>query len=314
MILLKIMLTKPKFWDKKFSFITIILIPFSLIFLFVNFIRKKFSKKNLFNTQVICVGNIYLGGTGKTPLSIFLANEISKLGKKIAILRKYYVEHNDEYDLIRKNFKNLIINKNRVDGIKEAEKLKFDAVILDDGFQDYKIEKDLSIICFNSNQQIGNGYVLPAGPLRENINSLKNVDIVIINGKKDMAFEEKILRVNDKLEIFYSSYHAQNIDQLENKKLLALAAIGNPENFFELLEKNNLTIERKISFPDHYNYSKKEIKKIIDEAENKNLQVVMTEKDYYKVKDYNFKNIKFVKVSLEIYNQERLFELLKNKL
>lgn len=304
-------LTKPKFWDKKFSFFSIILIPLSLIFLLIIFFRKKLSIVKSFNIPVICVGNIYIGGTGKTPTSILLATEIAKLGRKAAILRKHYLSHEDEYNLIKKKFNNLIICKNRKNGIREAEKLKYDTVILDDGLQDYKIKKDLKIVCFNNNQLVGNGFVLPAGPLRENLNSLKNADIVIINGEKNQIFEEKILNINKELEVFYSYYRPINIEQFKNKKLLAFAGIGNPENFFQILEKNDLRVEKKIIFPDHYNFTENDVKKMIQEAETKNLQIIMTEKDYLKIKNFNFYNIQYLKVSLEIKNQSKLIKTIE---
>ena len=279
-------LIKPKFWDEKIGFFSICLFPFSLIFLFLIFLRKKFAKVKEFKIPIICIGNIYIGGTGKTPTSIFLAKELFKIGKNPAILRKYYKNHNDEYKLIKDNFKNLIINTNRIDALKKLEKSNFDIAILDDGLQDYRIKKDLSIVCFHHNQLIGNGLTLPAGPLRENLYVLKNADIVIINGNKNKNFEEKILNINQKLEIFYSHYQPINIERFENKKLLAIAGIGNPENFFQLMKNNKLNVEKKLIFPDHYRFSKYEIQNIMDEAESKNYQIVMTEKDYFKIKDY----------------------------
>ena len=112
---------------------------------------------------MVCIGNIYLGGTGKTPVTVFLAKKI--LEKKInpVIIRKNYRNHHDEYSFIKKYFNNLIICSNRKKGIIEAENKKFDIAILDDGFQDLSIDKDLNIICFNQKQLIGNGFVIPAG-------------------------------------------------------------------------------------------------------------------------------------------------------
>ena len=303
-----IKINKPKFWDRKIGLISILFFPLTLIVIFFTFLKKKITKTRGFKIPVICVGNIYLGGTGKTPTSILLANELSKLGKKPLILRKYYKNHNDEYSLIKNYFKNLIISKNRIEGLKEAEKSNFDIVILDDGLQDYKIKKNLSIVCFNNNQLIGNGMVLPSGPLRENLSILKNVEIVIINGSKNINFENKILNINKKLEIFYSFYKPINLDQFKNKKLLALAAIGNPENFFQLVEKNDLKIFKKKIFPDHYQFSKAEMQNILREAEMENYQVIMTEKDYYKINHYKLKKINYLKVSLEIYNKEKLLK------
>lgn len=305
-------LTKPRFWDKKIGLFAILLLPFSLIFLFLIFLKKKFARVNVFKIPIICVGNIYIGGTGKTPASLFLANEFSKLGRNPAILRKYYRNHSDEYNLIKKSFKNLIISKNRFEGLKEAEKSGNDVVILDDGFQDYTIKKDLKIICFHQNQLIGNGLVLPSGPLRESLNTLKNAQIVLINGNKDIFFEDKILNINDKLKIFYSSYKAINAEEFRSKKLFALAGIGNPENFFKLVEDNNLMIKKKFIFPDHYIFSKDEILNIVNEAENKDCQIIMTEKDYYKVKDFNIDKIKYLKVFLKVENHEEFISIIKS--
>ena len=304
-------LIKPKFWDQKINFLTIFLLPLSLIFIFIIFLKKKFTKSLRFKIPIICVGNIFLGGTGKTPISVFLAKEISKLGKKTVILRRYYKNHKDEYKFIKSKFKNLILNKNRISGLEIAEKSNFDVAILDDGLQDYRIRKNLSIVCFNQNQLIGNGFVLPSGPLRETLNALKNANIVIINGDKDKYFERKILNINKKLEVFYSSYIPLNINEFKNKKLLAIAGIGNPENFFKLIEKNKLKLEKKIIFPDHYEFSKNEIQNIVDEATSKNCQIIMTEKDYFKVKHFKIRKIKFLKVLLKIDNQKMLLNKIK---
>ena len=300
------MLIKPKFWDSRIGFFSILLYPLSLLFVFLIFLKKKFSKVRSFEIPIICVGNIYIGGTGKTPTSILLTKELSKLGKKPVILRRYYKSHTDEYKLIKNNFKNLILSNNRIEALIELEKSNFDIAILDDGLQDYRIKKDLSIVCFHHNQLIGNGLTLPSGPLRENLNALKNADVVIINGNRVKYFEEKILNINEKLEVFYSHYKPMNIEQFKNKKLLAIAGIGNPENFFQLLENNNLIIEKKLIFPDHYNFSKTEVQNIVDEAEKKNYQVIMTEKDYFKIKDFKIDKIEYLKVSLNIELKEKL--------
>jgi tetraacyldisaccharide 4'-kinase len=293
-------LKKPNYWDKQISLISIILLPVTLIVLIIIFLKKKLTKSKKFNIPIICVGNIYIGGTGKTPTSILLANELSKVGRKPTIIRKYYKDHMDEYNLIKNNAQSLITNKNRIEALKEAEISNFDIAILDDGLQDYRIKKNLSIVCFNHNQLIGNGLVLPSGPLREDLSALKNADIVIINGSKNINFENKILNINNKLGIFYSHYKPINIDQFRDKKLFAIAGIGNPKNFFQLIEQNNLKIEKKLTFPDHYKFSKNEIQKIIEEAKNNNYQIIMTEKDYFKIDNYNLKEVNYLKVSLVI--------------
>jgi tetraacyldisaccharide 4'-kinase len=301
-------LNKPKYWDSKNSFFSIFLFPISLIFLAFISIKKKITKSINFNIPIICIGNIYIGGTGKTPTSIYLARELFKLGKKPAILRKYYKSHIDEHRLIKTKIKNLILCQNRSAGIRKAENSGFDLVILDDGLQDYKIKKNLSIVCFNQNQLIGNGLVIPSGPLRESLDALKDANIILINGKKDNDFEEKLLKINKNLEFFYSFFKPKNIDKFKNKKLLAIAGIGNPENFFKLLNRYDLNVEKKLIFPDHYEFTKPEIKNIIEDAKNKNFQIVMTEKDYFKIKDFNEPEIKYLEISLEIKQKEKLIQ------
>ena len=304
-------INKPKFWDKKNSIASFILLPFSFAVLIFIFLKRKITQTNKFKIPIVCIGNIYIGGTGKTPASIFLANEILKSGKSPVILRKFYSNQDDECNLIKANFKNLILDKNRTSGIKKAMKNKYDIVILDDGFQDYKLKKDLNIICFNSNQLIGNGLVIPSGPLRERLNALKYAQIVLINGNKNNHFEKKILKINENLNIFYSRYKPTNIEEFKNKKLLAIAGIGNPENFFKLIEDNNLEISKKLIFPDHYSFSLHEIQKIMDKAKKENLNVIMTEKDYYKLNHFQITGIKYLKISLEIENKEKFLSKVK---
>lgn len=308
-------LNKPRFWDyKKISFYSILLFPITFIFLIIVFFRKFFSKPKKFNIPIICVGNIYLGGTGKTPTSIFLAVELANLGFKPVIIRKYYEKHKDEHNLIKNYFTNFILCANRENGIREAEKKGFNVAILDDGLQDYKIKKNLSIACFNQKQLIGNGQVLPSGPLRENFSALKNTDLILINGDKVPNFEKRLLKINKNLKIYYSHYEPINIEQFKNHDFMAIAGIANPENFFNLLEKKNLNIKEKLTFPDHYRFTKNQIQNIINDSKNKNLKIIMTEKDFFKINDFNLNKICYLKVCLKIANKQNLINDIKKYL
>ena len=302
-------LFKPKFWKSNKNFFTVLLIPLSLITWIYIILKKTFIQKVKFNIPVICVGNIFIGGTGKTPLSIHIARKLSENGKNPAIVRKYYKSHKDEHKMIISYYNKLILNLNRSKGIYEALEKGYDAVILDDGFQDYKIKKNLSIICFNSNQLIGNGHLFPSGPLRESLGSLRNANILIINGDKSLDFEQKILKIQKDLKIYYSNYKPLNIQEFKNKKLLVISGIGNPENFFKILKDNQMNIQKKMVYPDHYEFTKNEMLKIIEYAKKNDFQIVMTEKDYYKIKDFSLENIKYLKVKLEIEKEE---EFVKN--
>ena len=302
-------LFKPKFWKSNKNFFTVLLIPLSLITWIYIILKKTFIQKVKFNIPVICVGNIFIGGTGKTPLSIHIARKLSENGKNPAIVRKYYKSHKDEHKMIISYYNKLILNLNRSKGIYEALEKGYDAVILDDGFQDYKIKKNLSIICFNSNQLIGNGYLFPSGPLRESLGSLRNANILIINGDRSLNFEQKILKIQKDLKIYYSNYKPLNIQEFKNKKLLVISGIGNPENFFKILKDNQMNIQKKMVYPDHYEFTKNEMLKIIEYAKKNDFQIIMTEKDYYKIKDFSLENIKYLKVKLEIEKEE---EFIKN--
>ncbi len=301
---------KPKYWSKKNSLISKFLLPISLIYQFFFFIKQRITIKEDFNLPIICVGNIYLGGTGKTPLSIEICKELEKKKFKPVLIKKFYPEHFDEQQLIKDKNINLILEKNRKKGVLKAIVKKFNIAILDDGFQDLSVNKSLNIICFNSEQQIGNGYVIPSGPLRERFDSIKNVKIIVINGEKNINFENKILSINNKIEIFYTNYIPLNLEKIKNKKLLAMAGIGEPKNFFNLLERNNLHVSIKMEFPDHYNFKKKDVDKIQEIATKNHLHIVTTEKDYYRL-DKSFKNnIHYLKVGLKIENREKLINLL----
>ena len=301
-------INKPKFWDQKKGFLSTLLIPLSLIVCLVLYLKTKFVRSKSFNIPIICVGNIYIGGTGKTPTAIFLAKELSKLSKTSVIVRKFYRNHYDEHAFIEKYYDYLILNKNRIEAINEAISKGFEFAILDDGFQDLQIKKKINIICFNENQLIGNGLIYPSGPLRDRLKSLVNAQVILINGQKNFNFEKKLLKINKNLQFFYSEYLPQNLEEFKNKNLLALAGIGNPSNFFELLEKNNLKVKRKLNFPDHYQFKKKEMLDIIDEAKKENLQIIMTEKDYLRIKQFNLKGIGYLKIDLNIHNSSNLIE------
>ena len=308
-------LNKPIFWDKKkISFFSILLFPFTLIILALIFFKKIIFNAKKFNIPIICVGNIYLGGTGKTPTSIFLAFELKNLGFKPVIVRKYYEEQKDEHNLIKHNFIDLILSSSRELGIIEAEKSGFDIVILDDGLQDYKIKKNLSIVCFSQKQLIGNGQVLPSGPLRESLSALKSTDIILINGDKVPDFEKKLLKINKNLKIYYSNYEPINIDRFRNLKLIAIAGIANPKNFFTLLEKNNLDLKEKLTFPDHYRFTKNQIQNIINDAKNKNLKIIMTEKDFFKINEFKIEKIDYLKVILKVDEKQDLINKIKKYL
>tara|TARA_Y100000994_G_scaffold153307_1_gene125606 strand:+ start:420 stop:1340 length:921 start_codon:yes stop_codon:yes gene_type:complete len=301
---------KPEFWDKsELSIWSIILYPFSLLFLIISLGAKFLKIKKKFPIPIVCVGNIYTGGTGKTPLALEIFKITKSYGKNPAFVKKGYDYLYDEIQMLDRAGKTYS-DKNRKEAIKSLISDKHDVAILDDGFQDLSIEKDFSILCFNSRQLIGNGFLIPAGPLRESFNSIKKADCVLINGDRNIEFENKINKINKNIKIFYSKYKIKNIENFKNKEIVAFAGIGNPSNFFHLLKENNINVKKTYSFPDHYNYSENDFSKIIGD---KNMKIITTEKDYFRMNDRQKQNCEFVKVDLEIENKSEFVNLIKNK-
>ena len=302
---------KPKFWDKnEISLFSILLFPIALLLKLLIFFKKLFSKKYQFSIPVICVGNIYLGGTGKTPLCIEIFSILKNLNKKPVFIRKKYDSFKDEKSM-QKQIGPVYEDKKRIYALNEAIQNKADIAILDDGFQDFSIKKDLSIVCFNENQWVGNGFTIPSGPLREELSALERADCVAFNGKKNSKIENTILKKNKLIKIFYTKYKAENIEEFRNKKIICFAGIANPLNFFNLLKDNNLNIFEQISFPDHYNYSKAEIEDLKKNAKENDAFLLTTEKDYLRINENYKESISYLKIKVEIENKNQFIEEIK---
>ena len=301
---------KPKFWDKnEILFFPILLLPFSLLFKLFNFFKKLVTKTNKCSIPIICVGNIYLGGTGKTPLCIEIFSLLKDLNKNPVFIRKKYSSYQDEANL-QKKIGLLYESKKRINALRDAIHNKANVAILDDGFQDFTIKKDLSIICFNERQWIGNGFLIPSGPLREELSALNRANCVVINGKKNTDIENKILEKNKAIKIFYTKYAAQNINEFKNEKVICFAGIANPNAFFDLLKDNDINILEEMSFPDHYNYSDNVLTNLINKAKEKNAILLTTEKDFFRIEENHRKNIKHLTIKVEIENKKQFIEVL----
>ena len=314
---------KPLFWDdKELSITSILLLPFTLILIISNFL-KNFKKTNhkFKKIKTICVGNIYVGGTGKTPLSIKI-NEIVKKNKlKTTFIKKFYSDSIDEQILLEKNGNCILAKNGRVEALKKAIINKFDLAIFDDGLQDKSINYDVKIVCFNSKNFIGNGFLIPSGPLREKINSIKKYDAAFLNGNSSKLRSKinKIKKYNKKIKIFETTYEIINKRDINKKdKFVAFAGIGVPENFKKTLENHRFNIVKFLSYPDHYDYSKRDIKKIKQIAKLFKAKIITTEKDYFRIKNnYNIKyknKIKYVKMQLKIKKEKKFIKFINSKI
>ncbi|WP_415299763.1 tetraacyldisaccharide 4'-kinase [Candidatus Pelagibacter sp. Uisw_134_02] len=306
---------KPIFWDyKKPNILSILLLPLTLPIIINNFFLGLKNIKSINDKpKKICVGNIYVGGTSKTPLTIKLYKIFTSQNIKTATIKKSYKDQIDEQIILKKNT-NLYCLKNRKKALEIAKKNNMDVVIFDDGLQDHSLNYDLKFVCFDQKKWIGNGQLIPAGPLREKIRSISKYDAIFINGlkKNNENLKIKIKEYNKKIKIFESFYNPTNINEFNiDDKYLIFSGIGNPENFKEILTKHKLNIVKEIIFPDHYEYTSNDINKIKIEAKNLNAKIITTEKDYVKIKEEENDIISFLKIELEIINQNELIEYLK---
>ena len=305
---------KPKFWGyKKPNFLSYLLLPLTFPLIINNFFLR-FKKKDINHSKIkkICIGNIYLGGTGKTPLVIKIYKILNQLGYKTAVIKKFYKDHIDEQKILEKNTK-LYCLKNRVIALMEAIKDNNNIVIFDDGLQDRSLNYDLKFVCFNNIQWVGNGLLIPAGPLREKIESISKYDVVFINGNEFDSSNLKLLinTYNENIKIFEAHYFPTNIDQFDTtKRYIAFSGIGNPESFRETLLKNKFNIIKEITFPDHHNYTQANIDAIKLQARYLNAKIITTEKDYVKLNTYKNADIQYLKVELKIKNEKELIAYL----
>ena len=304
---------KPKFWDKnRQTIFSLILFPLSII---VNFVAKlkRLKKGKKFKFPIICIGNVYLGGTGKTPISIEIFKILSSINKKPVFIKKFYPYIHDEINILNK-IGPVISEKSRIKSLKSLDNSNYEVALLDDGFQDTKFLKDLSIVCFNENNWIGNGNIIPSGPLRESLDALKYADCIMIKGKKDQKKERQLLNYNKKLQFFYFDYNIEIDNSIREKKLITFAGIGNPESFFELLTRKNLNVIKKISFPDHHKFTNNDLDKIINFANENNAIILTTEKDYERL-EHKYKSlIYFTKLSVKIEKFDVFKNLIKEKI
>jgi len=298
-----------KIWYKH-SILSYLLLPFSWLFWLIIFIRRWLYRLHLkktyhFPVPIIVVGNITVGGTGKTPLVIWLADLLMQQGFHPGIVSRGYkatklsqpklVTANDEafevgdepLIMARRAKCPVVIFPNRPKAIKSLiEKYNCDIIISDDGLQHYSMARNIEIAVIDGQRKFGNGFLLPAGPLRESISRLKSVDFVIYN-TIDMHLHPAIMltKVND------PSKHIK-VDELCGKKIHACAGIGNPQRFFDTLRQLNLQIIEH-PFSDHYNFKSSDID-YGDEI------VIMTEKDAVKCTSFVHNNHWFLPVTAEL--------------
>tara|TARA_B110000008_G_scaffold241437_1_gene249295 strand:+ start:291 stop:1235 length:945 start_codon:yes stop_codon:yes gene_type:complete len=301
-------LKKPKFWDqKKPNALAYLLLPVSSLLQLLKLLKIKTKEKNS-KIKTIVVGNVYLGGTGKTSLSIKINEILSERKIKTCFVKKFYSNQYDEQKLLESRGK-LFTSRKRVEAINLAEGKGYEVAILDDGLQDNSINYDLKFVCFNNINWIGNGLTIPAGPLRENINSLRNYKHVFLNGNLENLEEikEYIYKINPNLNLHVGKYVPLDIKKFnKDKDYLIFSGIGNHRSFVSMIKEYKLNIIKDIEFPDHYKYTNYDISEILKLSKDLNCEIITTEKDYFRLNKENINNINFIKSELKILDEEKL--------
>lgn len=284
---------QPAFWYKKKTPLKYLLLPFGALYGFIVGWRIRHSKPYIPKIPVICVGNISVGGTGKTPLCLALADYFHAKNRNVYFLSHGYKSHlqnilidpkkhtsadvSDEALLFAAKLPT-IVNKNRAEGVEKAQSLGADMIIMDDGFQNPTVHKSCPLLVFDGLRGIGNGACMPAGPLREPLaQGLKRACGVIIVGTDVYKLEDKIRELCPQMPVLKG--HTEPVKNLNNTQGIAFAGIGNPDKFFNMLEKNGVVLKEKVIFPDHYAYTRKDVKTLID----KGYPLFTTRKDAVKI-------------------------------
>lgn len=306
------------------------MLPLSFLFLIVITLRNKFYDWGIIKTvdlkiPVISVGNITAGGTGKTPFTIYLAEYLLNKNLKVAIISRGYKKASEESSyiiegkdnspsieklgdepfLIYKRLKSISANFILASGSNKAslaktvsEKFNPEVVIIDDGFQHRKLKRNLDIVLTESEENIFDKLLLPAGNLRETKSGLKRADIVIKNNKA------MLIETNDNVSIKYISKGYFDITetrlQLDNA-VYTLCGIANPYSFYSLINRDKINILRKFEFADHYSFNEDELVKLFTGID-KDKVIVTTEKDFVKLKSMNslFKKYKIVYLKIDV--------------
>ena len=282
---------------------------------------------NKVGIPVICVGNINVGGSGKTPFVIYLTKLLKEKKINVQIVSRGYLgklngpikvdvkkhtakDVGDEALLLAKET-NTWVSKNKFEGALKATLNGAEIIILDDGLQNQTLYQDLKITIADGIFGFGNGLLIPSGPLRETLQSgIKKSDLIIIFNEDKYKIEKKI---GKKISIIHANSEIKNFDYLKNKNITAFSGIGRPKKFYESLIKKKINVIKFFPFPDHYFYKEKEINKLIKYAKKKKSILVTTFKDKQRISIKQRNKISFIDLTVKLKEKNNLIKILKKK-
>lgn len=294
-------------WFLKKKLISLILMPVSWVYYFVGFIVYKIRALNPLKSKrkIICVGNILAGGVGKTPI----VREIAQRLDAPVVMRGYKKTEStngagDEAYMLSKHGLAVHVGDRKSNIILLNKQTDNTPIVMDDGFQNSSIKKDISVLVFDEGLGFGNGLLLPAGPLREPKWAINRADAIIVI--KNNNFKKRFsLPVG--IPVFYANNKTVS-PYPDDEKLVAFAGIGYPNKFFAALK--NVVAKR--AFADHWQYTDEDLKKLLDLAKKHKAKLITTEKDWVRLPKDMQKKIKYAE--LETVIDESFFEWIKGKI
>ncbi|WP_426773839.1 tetraacyldisaccharide 4'-kinase [Proteus faecis] len=311
-----------RIWSGK-SWFYILLLPFSWLYGVITLLRRFAYQKGWLASwkapvPVVIVGNLTAGGNGKTPVVIWLVEQLIQWGFKPGVVSRGYGGKSDHYPLLLASDTSpamagdepvlihhrtgvpVAVAPNRRDAVKALlAQYKLDVIITDDGLQHYALQRDYEIVVIDGLRRFGNGWWLPAGPMRERVGRLKSVDAIIVNGGVSQGKEIGMTLEGD-IAVNLKTGEKKPVQQI--KKAVAIAGIGHPPRFFNSLNEKGVELITTKSFSDHSDYSAQELQDLTPDLE----PLIMTEKDAVKCQHFAQDNWWYLPVSAELNSQSVL--------
>ena len=310
----------PEFWKKSGGILEWLLVPFGWLYGMIVKARIFFARPVKIKIPVICIGNLLTGGAGKTPVAINLAKRLILKGQNIRFVTRGYggrlhgpvrvdtkihtaIEVGDEA-LMLARIASVWVAKTRADGVVAAslddEGGAPDIIIMDDGFQNPTVAKDLSFLVIDGTLGFGNGRIFPAGPLRETISSaLSRADGIVLIGSDNLGIENILAKHGPRVPLFRAKpLLGSEADSLKEIPIVAFAGIAYPEKFFRAIQEFGLKVVKTLSFPDHHLFTQNDLENLQNVAKSFKARLVTTEKDAIRLSTEDLETISVLTMSL----------------
>ncbi len=316
----------PKFWYQPPGYYSVLAQPFAWMYTLAHHVKSRQIQGYKARVPVICVGNFTVGGAGKTPLVLALARQLQKDHNKIVhILMRGYggsIKCTTQVNLTQHSYSDVgdealllaqvaptWVGRDRGQSARAAEQAGAQVLLMDDGAQNPSLLKDLCFMVIDGQKGLGNGLVLPAGPLREQLSQgLLRTDAVIMVGE-DQRSVSKLL--HKPITTAHIQPLSESIQNIKGKRLVAFAGIGFPDKFFDTLEQYGGKVLEKVAFPDHYPYSIRDLQPLVEKAKSEDVLLVTTEKDFVRVPLSLQPLVTPFKIHLEFKNSDNILSRLE---